>query len=255
MVKSISYILCVCFLWLGCQQARDESLLIAVAANAKYALDEITLEFEAQEGIKCKIISNSSGMLCSQIMEGAPYDVFISANSAYTDYLFDHDFSKEKPVVFALGKLILWSYKQKKSLSIEDLAIEQIRSIAIPNPKNAPYGKAAMEAIKFYQMQESLTEKLVFGESVSQTNQFIHSNSADIGFTAKSVIFSKYLDNVGNWIEIDQNTYSPIEQTVICISKNKKPGKLALAKKFQQFLLSEKGKSILESFGYEIHNL
>src|SRR5690606_22048387 len=134
--------------------------------------------------------------------------------------------------------------------SIEILTSPQIKYIALANPKTAPYGSAALEVMDYYKITDNIKPKLVYGESISQTSRFITSGTAQIGFTAKSVVLSPQVSGQGKWIDINNNTHKPIEQGVVILNNRKKY--LEHAKKFQEFLLSPKGKKILDKFGYNV---
>ncbi|HIE58711.1 MAG TPA: molybdate ABC transporter substrate-binding protein [Persephonella sp.] len=218
-------------------------LNIAVSANAGFALKEVVKEFQKKyKNIKINLIVSSSGKLASQILNGAPYDVFLSADMYYPQILYENKVAKTKPKVYAYGVLVLWSFKIK-NLNINSL--KTAKKIAIANPKIAPYGKRALEAIHFFKMYKDVKSKLVLGESVSQVNQYIIKKLVDLGFTSKSSIFA--YAKKGYWIEIDKNTYSPIEQGIVLISDKKE------AKEFFDFVLSEKSKQIFKNYGYEIN--
>jgi molybdate transport system substrate-binding protein len=136
--------------------------------------------------------------------------------------------------------------------NLDFLKKESIQHIAMGNPKTAPYGISAMEVLVHSGMNEELKDKLVFGESISQTNQFIVSRVADIGFTSKSVIMSSLMKDQGAWKEVDKDLYSPIAQGLVIINNRKTFQKEA--KQFKDFVLSSKGKEILIKFGYEVVN-
>ena len=120
--------------------------------------------------------------------------------------------------------------------------------MALGNPKTAPYGVASMSVIHRLNLQDQLEGKLVFGESIGQTNQFIISGAADLGFTSKSVVLSNKMKGIGAWIEIDQNLYQPIAQGMVLLTGRNQFMEEAI--KFKDFLLSDEGKGILHKFGY-----
>ena len=241
-----------CFLFLhfsACKEEEKDKLRIATAANMQFAIKEIVSEFDKKYGLKSEIILGSSGKLTAQIKEGAPYDIFLSANMKYPNELYNSNFSIDKPLIYAHGKLVIWSFSKQIS-SVQDIESIDFEKIAIANPKNAPYGIASLEFLKSFEFYEGIKSKLVYGESISQVNQFVFSKAADAGFTSKSVVLSTDLKHQGNWIEIDENKHSPIQQGII-ILKNAK-SKLELAKKFSDFIFSKEGKTILEKYGYSI---
>lgn len=233
---------------ISCQQNKNHQLTIAAASNMQFAIEALTASFTQETGIACQTVISSSGKLTAQIKENAPYDIFVSANMKYPNELFHSGFSQDKPKVYAHGKLVLWSMNEKIQPSIDILLSKKVKHIAIANPKTAPYGAAAIEVLKYHKIYAAVKHKLVYGESISQTNQFILSQSAEIGFTAKSVLLSTKMKGEGKWITLNDDSYSPISQGIVLIktrnSKNEE------ARKFYNFLFSTKAKGILETYGY-----
>lgn len=225
-------------------------LLIATAANMQFAMEELILEFALKYDIDCELVLSSSGKLTAQIKEGAPYDVFVSANMKYPNDLEKAGRNLTPPKVYAYGKLVLWTLNHNLIPSLETLSDTEIEHIALANPKTAPYGKAAIETLTYYKLNQPLTPKLVYGESISQTNQFIHSGAVEIGFTAKSVVLSKSMKNQGKWVEIDDLAYNPIEQGIVVLKQPEKDHSAAM--KFYNFMFSEEAQVILTQFGYTI---
>jgi molybdate transport system substrate-binding protein len=234
---------------MSCQTSHKKSLIIATAANVQFAMDTLAYLFEKENSINVNIILGSSGKLTAQIMQGAPYDVFISADMKYPSEIYDNNLAFVEPEVYAYGSLVIWSLKDSVDSDLDVLTDPEIRRIAIPNPKTAPYGTAAIELLKNMDLLEQVEQKLVYGESVSQVNQFLLSETADIGFTSKSVVLSPKMKNRGTWIEADTMKYAPIEQGVILIRQD--TSQLRLSEKFLAFLLSSQAKSILSDFGYK----
>ncbi|SDX41531.1 molybdate transport system substrate-binding protein [Lutibacter oricola] len=235
-------------LFFSCTKKKTNTITVATAANMQYAMKELTNTFTQLTSIKCNIIISSSGKLTAQIKEGAPYDIFVSADMKFPNELNKHGFSATTPKIYAYGKLILWSTKNNIQPSFDLLTSEKIKHIAIANPKTAPYGIAAEEILKKEQLFEHVKHKFVYGESVAQTNQFITTNAAEIGFTAKSVIYSSNIKNKGNWIDINQDNYTSISQGVVILKNS--PSNQNQVKQFYNFLFSKKGIEILNKFGY-----
>ncbi len=247
----IIFLLFFCFVALtACNEMQNDRLKIAVAANMQFAMKELSKSFTDETGITCDLIVSSSGQLTAQIKAGAAYDVFVSADMKYPGELFNAGFATGKPVTYAFGKLVMWSMIDSIEPSIDILKNAKIKHIAIANPKTAPYGTAAIEVLKHYNAYEDLKDKLVYGESISQTNQFIVSKSAEIGFTAKSVVLSPEMKGKGNWTDINEADYSPIAQGVVVLKHN--DSKQQDVQKFYNFLFSQKAKDILQSFGYSV---
>jgi molybdate transport system substrate-binding protein len=246
-------ILSCTFLLLGnLQQGMAATLPVAVAANMQYAFDEIRLEFKNETGHELQATFNSSGKLVAQIINGAPFEVFLSADMDYPEYLNKQGMSTGPARAYAYGTLVLWSRRQHdlsdwKSL----LSSDKIKKIALANPKTAPYGREAMKVLEYYQLDSSLKSRLVFGDSISQTNQYIHSGVADIGFTAKSVVSSAQLKGQGHWIEIPPESYQAIAQGAVIIKHGKEPPSV-LAQQFYDFLYSNKARMIFQKNGYRL---
>ncbi|WP_215225754.1 molybdate ABC transporter substrate-binding protein [Echinicola shivajiensis] len=235
---------------IACKSPSDNKLSIATASNMQYAMAALVDKFNDETGMNCDIILGSSGKLTAQIIEGAPYDLFVSADINFPKAVKEAGFARQAPKIYAYGKLVLWAMDEKNKPSIEQLSNNTIKHIALANPKTAPYGKAAMEVLNYYQLNPVIGTKLVYGESISQTNQFILSGSAEIGFTAKSVVLSPQLKNNGYWLDIDSGIYSPIEQAVVLLKGKKEKQDLAL--KFYEFLFSKEAKRILLEYGYDV---
>ena len=225
------------------------SLKVAVAANVRFAFDEIAKEYEKTTDTKIYAIVSSSGKLTAQIEHGAPFDLFLSANMKYPEYLYKKNLATSKPKIYAYGTLVLWSLNKKVNVSLEGLKDKKIKKIAVPNPKSAPYGVQGLKILEKYGLKKLLYKKIVFGESVSQTNQYIYSRSADIGITAKSVVMAPKMRNKGVFKELDIADYSPIKQGIVILKYGEnRNSKESLD--FYNFIFSNKGQQILEKYGY-----
>lgn len=227
---------------------KDRKITIAVAANMQYAMKAVVDNFEEKTGISCDLVIGSSGKLTAQITEGAPYDIFLSADMKYPLEIYNSGLALEPPLSYGYGQLVLWSTMKGMQPSITLLTDKSIDHIALANPLTAPYGKAAMEVLQHYGLFDSLAHKLVYGESISQTNQFITSKSAALGFTAMSVVLSPGLKDKGNWATLDSTSYHPIEQGVVLIHRDQT--NLQDIRKFYAYLFSVEAKLVLKNFGY-----
>lgn len=229
-----------------------QEFIVAAAANVQFAMEEIKQTFEEKSGIQLKIITNSSGKLTAQISNGAPFDVFLSADMKYPESLFASGHADSLPKIYAYGALVLWTMKDfDLTEGVSILTKEQIQKIAIADPRNAPYGKAAEEVLNFYHLYEKVESKLVFGRSISQANQYIVSGAAEAGFSAKSVVLSPEMKGRGKWIEIDPAAYTPIAQGAIILKYGKENHPEA-ARAFFNFLFSEAAGAILQNYGYRL---
>lgn len=248
MYRSNLLLILLLFLALSCNSNEKEKLRIAAASNMQFAIKEVAKAFQKEYDLSCETIISSSGKLTAQIKEGAPYDLFISADMKYPNLLVKEGFCVDDTRVYAYGQLVLWSPSSPTLLNLDSLSSSSIKHIALANPKTAPYGRAAKEALDYFGLSQSIEDKLVFGESISQTNQFILSGAAETGFTAKSVVLSPNLNTEGQWLEIDPSAYQAIEQGIVVLKDSRQ---LKNALLFRDFLQGSKGKKILEDFGYK----
>ena len=248
-MKRIPILLLSVFILISCSTSEEKALMIAGASNMKFALEELVEKFEEQTNIKTELISASSGKLTAQIKEGAPYDVFLSADLKFPYELHKLELTTTEPKVYAKGSLSLWT-TEKFRPTIEMLRHDSIKKIAVSNPKTAPYGKAGVDFLKNNGLYEFVEDKLVFGESVTQTNQFVATKSVQIGITATSSL-SNYKEKFEiRTVEIPENLYNPIYQGVVQTNKESKE-----ATEFINYLFSEEGKEILNKFGYQVTDL
>lgn len=237
----------------SCRTQKEETNIvrIATAANMQFAMEQLTSTFTKNTGVFCEVVVSSSGKLFAQIREGAPYDLFVSADLKYPNELHKNKLTRSVPKVYAYGQLVLWTMTDTLPLSLDQLTLNQIKHIAIANPKTAPYGRAAKEVLKHHSLAAAVNDKLVYGESIAQTNQFIISGAAEVGFTSRSVVVSEEMKGKGKWVAINNHDYSPIKQGVVILNNRKieNPG----VQKFYDFLFSEEGKNILQNFGYSVY--
>ncbi|MCK0136853.1 molybdate ABC transporter substrate-binding protein [Arenibacter sp. S6351L] len=235
-------------IFVGCQDSHDKKIVIATAANMESAMKALANAYTNKTGVEFELIVGSSGKLTAQIMEGAPYDIFIAANMKYPEVVYAGGKARNIPKVYAKGKLVLWSMVENTPVSIDALTDPAIEHIALANPKTAPYGVAAKEVLEYYGLNEILGPKLVFGESIGQTDQFIISQAAQIGFTALSTVLSPEMKGKGSWIPINPSLYSNISQGVVLVDR--KEDTKQEAQGFYHFLFSVEAKEILKEFGY-----
>ena len=224
------------------------NITIAVAANVSYTIEDLKKEFnKTHPDIKVRVTLGSSGKLTAQIKHGAPYQLFMSANMKYPQALYIDKIAINEPTVYALGSLALLSHKKRDLNSgVELLRSNKISKIAVANPKTAPYGIAAKEALKNARIYNDIKKKFVFGESISQTVSYTVT-AADIGIIAKSSLYTKnmkkYKKNL-NWVAIDTKLYTPIKQGIVMLDRNKD------VKAFYDFILSVDAQKIFKDYGY-----
>jgi molybdate transport system substrate-binding protein len=225
-------------------------LTVAVAANVKYAFDDLAAEFKKDAGIEVQGVFSSSGKIVTQVKSGAPYDVFISADTEFPDALYKDGFAVTQPKVYAYGVLVLWTTKDLDlSKGLPLLSDDRVQKIAIANPKVAPYGRAAIQALESAKLNAAVEPKLVYGESIAQATQFVDSGAADIGFIAKSVVISPEMAGKGKWVEVSKASYAPIAQAVVVLKHGAETQPEA-ARKFVDFLFTPKARAIFEKYGY-----
>lgn len=228
-------------------------ITIAVAANVSYAIESLKKEFNViYPESKVQVILGSSGKLTAQIRHDAPYSLFMSANMKYPEALYSENIAVTKPVEYAQGALAYLSVKKQDfSKGMTLLKEGNITKIAIANPQTAPYGIAAVEALKNAKIYETVKDKFVYGESISQTVTYA-TTAADIGIIAKSSLFSpqmsEYKENI-HWSDVNETLYTPISQGIVILKKGENNSEV---KAFYDFMLSDKAKEIMKNFGYKV---
>ena len=225
-------------------------LTVAVAANLQYTFEELKAELQKETGINIKSVIGSSGKFTTQIENGAPFDIFLSADMDYPKNLQKEGLTYNSPKIYAYGILVLWTMNNVDlSMGIEAVADSSVKKISIASPNTAPYGRQAVNALKYYHLYDQVNKKLVYAESIAQTNQFITSKAAQVGFTAKSVVLAANMKDQGKWIEVDQNAYEPIAQGAV-ILKHAQKNDIESAQKFFDFLYSDQSGEIFKKYGY-----
>ena len=232
---------------------RAQEITVAAAADLRPALEEIAAHFQSASGIKLRPIYASSGDLLHQIENGAPFDVFLSANAAYPRKLDQEGLAAPRTYFeYAQGKIVLM-VRSNSSIDISDglkvLLQAEIKKIAVADPAHAPYGAAAVEALKAEKLYEQIAPKLVMGENISQTASFVLSGAADAGIVALSLFKDAPANSQVRYVEIPTRDYSPILQACVVLRSSKEQ---AAAAKFEAYLRSDEATGILRSFGFDI---
>lgn len=239
-------------LFLACSLFGGE-LNIAASMNNKMCFDEIKSEFnKAHPDIILKPSFAASGILNSQIKNGAPFDVFMSANVDYAKDLFEKNLAVTKPEIYAKGKIVLICTKGcDLSKGLQSLKDEKIKTIAIANPKIAPYGIASIQALKNAGIYESIKDKIVYAKSISEALSKALS-AADAGFASGNFVNSKMMKNLKenkDYIWVDEKLYDRVNQALTILKKAQNNPD---AKAFVDFIMGKKGREIYKKYGYGI---
>ncbi|MEC7641386.1 MAG: molybdate ABC transporter substrate-binding protein [Nitrospinota bacterium] len=233
-----------------------DSVLIAAASNVQYVFEKLTREFHlAHPEVQVKVSFGSSGNFHSQIIHGAPFDIFFSADLSYPQKLEKAGFAapgyRTRP--YAFGKIVIWwandADLEEPRRTFKALADPNTRKIAIANPRHAPYGKAALESMKHFSVYDQVKDKLVIGENISQTAQFADSGAAQAGILAFSLIAGGRMKNPGIYWEIPSDSHQPIVQGFLILKNGKNQH---AAKAFADFIMSPHGQNSLKRHGYEV---
>ena len=247
--------LLLAFLLFNIPAAWADELRVAVASNFLLPIKELSSEFEKNSANKIVVISASTGKLYAQIKQGAPFDILLAADSLRPELLEKEGIGiSGSRFTYAVGRLALWSTYTKFFLR-NDLKIfnqKKFRYIAIANPKTAPYGKAAKQVLRKKGFWDQLQAKLVRGENISQTFQFLVTGNADIGFIALSQLRKNQKELKGYSWTIPSEWHDPIRQQAILLKRAKR-NKTAL--EFLNFIKSNRVQKIIESYGYSIEHL
>lgn len=225
---------------------RGLTLTIAAAADLQFAFEEISRQFEQDTGARVEISFGSSGNLATQIENGAPIDVFASADASYIDRLNTKGIiAPETPQLYALGRIVLAVNRQSglDLRELRDLLNPRVKKVAIANPEHAPYGLAARQALEKTGLWEKIQPNLVYGENIRQALQFVQTGNAEVGIIALSIA------NVPEvyYTVIDPSLYQPLSQTIAAIKGTKN---VDLARRFISFVLGPQGRPIMRKYGF-----
>ena len=226
-----------------------EKITIAAAADLKYAMDEIVVLFrQARPADEVVAIYGSSGKFFTQIQQGAPYDLYFSADITYPRTLKAGGFAASEVQPYAVGRIVLWSSSRDvRKLTLNDLTGQSIGRIAIANPKHAPYGKRAGEALKAAGVWDKVEPKLVYGDNVAQTAQFVQTGNADVGIVALSLALGPEMSKLGSYALISDKLHQPLEQGYIVTQR---AAANSLAQVFARFMASREARAIMVRYGF-----
>lgn len=232
--------------------AQAAPLTVAIAANLKYVFDDLSAEFKKETGIETQSVLNASGKIATQVRNGAPFDVFLSADMDFPEGLYKDGYATTPPKPYAYGLLVLWTQKDVDlAKGVAGLADVSVGKVAIANPKLAPFGRQALKALDYYKVRAAVEPKLVYGESITQVSQYVDSKAADVGFSAKSIVVAPETAGKGKWVEVPPESYEPIAQGIVILKHGSEANGEA-ARKFYGFILSAKAREIFAKNGYKL---
>jgi molybdate transport system substrate-binding protein len=241
------------FWLLGAVGSFGQEITVAAAADLQFAMQDITARFEKDTGKKVKVVYGSSGNFFQQIQNGAPFDLFFSANLDYAMKLETSGLAEPGTLYeYATGKIVLWVPSTSKvdlGTGLRILLDPAIHRIAIANPEHAPYGQAAVAAMKKDNVYDGLANKLVMGENISQAASFVLSGSADAGIIALSLALAPNMKDKGRYVEIPAADYPPIEQGCVLLKSSPKKG---AARAFVEFVKTPMVAELLRGYGFGV---
>jgi molybdate transport system substrate-binding protein len=233
--------------------APAQTMKVAAAADLKFAMTELATQFEKQSGTKLDVTYGSSGNFLTQIQNGAPFDLFFSADSEYPKKLEAAGLTEPGSLrEYAAGHIVIWTPRDSgldaPKAGWQSLLDQGVKKIAIANPEHAPYGRAAVAAMKKAGIYEQVKDKLVYGENISQAAEFVQSGNAQAGIVALSLAVSPAMKNGNQW-QIPADSYPPIKQAVVMLKASKNQ---EAARRFLEFVRGPQGREILERFGFTV---
>lgn len=229
--------------------ALAESLTIAAAADFKYAMAEVVEQFRAtRPDDKIEVVYGSSGKFFTQIQNGAPFDLYFSADIQYPRDLEKAGLAASEARPYAFGRIVLWSLKPELAkTALKDLPRAPINKFAIANPQHAPYGLRAKEALAHQGIWAAMEPKLVMGENIAHTAQFVDTGAADAGIVALALVLAPNMKDKGAWTLIPAEWHAPLEQGyVITLRAKDNP----LAKAFADHMASEPARAVMRRYGF-----
>ncbi|MCA1979570.1 MAG: molybdate ABC transporter substrate-binding protein [Thiobacillus sp.] len=229
--------------------ARADKLTIAAAADLKYAMAEVVDKFRAtRPSDQIEVIYGSSGKFFTQIQNGAPFDMYFSADIEYPKTLEKDGLTASKTRPYAFGRIVLWSLNPALArTALKDLPRADIRKFAIANPHHAPYGLRAREALEHQKVWAMMEPKLVMGENIAHAAQFVDSGAADAGIVALSLVLAPNMKDKGAWTLIPDTWHEPLEQGYVI---TKRAAAKPVAKAFADYMATEPARAIMRRYGF-----
>jgi len=250
----IRIIIALCMLLItGVNVAVAEVITIAAASDLNFAFREIATEYEKSSGNQVRLTLGSSGNFYAQIQNGAPFDLYFSADIVYPRKLEEAGLTVSGSLYqYAVGRIVLWASKGSPldiSKGLEVLGEPTIRKIAIANPKHAPYGRAAVAAMEYFKVYDQVKDRLILGENISQAAQFIESGACDIGIIALSLAIAPAMKSKGTYWEISAEAHPALEQGAVILKQSKSP---EAARQFLEFIKGPNGQELMKRYGFVI---
>ncbi len=229
--------------------AHAEKATIAAAADLKFAMDEIVSSFKkANPADEVQVIYGSSGKFNTQIQQGAPYDLYFSADIAFPRQLAKAGLAASGVRPYAVGRIVLWSASMDASkMTLASLVDPAIARVAIANPMHAPYGKRAEEALRASGLWEKVQPKLVYGENIAQTAQYVQTGNAQVGIVALALALNPELAGKGGYALIPDKLHEPLEQGFII---TKRAERNAAARRFADYMNSKPARAVMTRYGF-----
>ena len=230
-------------------------IAVAAASDLHFAIKELIVEYEKQTGHHVKLSLGSSGNFYAQVQQGAPFDLYFSADIGYPKKLEEAGLTVPGSLYrYAVGRVVLWAPKQSPvevSKGLTVLRDAAVRKIAIANPKHAPYGRAAVAAMEQSQVYAEVKARLVLGENLSQAAQFIESGACDVGIIALSLAMAPVMKSAGSYWLIPAEAHPPLEQGAVIMKQSKQQD---AARHFLQFMQSPQGQEVMTRYGFTLPN-
>lgn len=235
------------------QLSAAQEITVAAAADLQFAMQDVATRFQRQTGKTVKLTYGSSGNFFQQIQNGAPFDIFFSANLDYAKKLEAAGLTEPGSYYqYARGKIVIWVPKDSKldlTSGMKTLLDPSVKKIAVANPLHAPYGQAAVAAMKSQNVYENVKDKFVLGENISQTASFVVSGAADVGIVALSLVLSPDMKDKGRYVEVPADEYPPIEQACVTLSSSRSK---ETARQFLAFVKTAEVVDVLRSYGFDV---
>jgi molybdate transport system substrate-binding protein len=232
-----------------------EELTIAAASDLNFAFKELVAEYEKTTGTHVKLSLGSSGNFYSQIQNGAPFDLYFSADIGYPKKLEEVGLTVPGSLYrYAVGRIVIWTGNEARidvAKGFDSLREPTVKKIAIANPKHAPYGRAAVAAMEHFKLYDQVKDKLVLGENISQAAQFIDSGSCEIGIIALSLALAPTMKTRGTYWEIPADAHPPLEQGAVILKSSTHQD---AAKRFVEFMKGSQGQEIMKRYGFTLPN-